>query len=126
MTGPIATARAELTAILRAATTVDVHDTIPRQILGPCVMLAERTPLIEWDSQAPRTYWVRLDAIAVTRPSNHPAAVAELDALTDQIVTGTLDLHPEVTYNTFTAADGQTYLVAALSYQLGPYTICQE
>ncbi|MFC2689485.1 MAG: hypothetical protein ACFN1H_05175 [Propionibacterium freudenreichii] len=111
--GPIAWARADLAAQLKAALpAIPVHPAMPGRINTPCAVIAERSPLAEPD-QITRAVTVHLEAVVFAHGLD-PAAVAWLDTTTDQLINDLWDVLPAPTYSTVSLADGQTYLVSRI------------
>lgn len=114
MTGPVAFARADLAAQITGllGDQVPVHTAMPTRIAPPCVILAEKSPLIEPGDTA-GAWLVHLEAVALVPAGAPDLAVPRLDALADTLVLG-LQGATGASYGTLTAADGQPYLIARI------------
>lgn len=124
--GPIASARADLTAILQAATDLPVVANVPERLQPPCVVITEATPLLTTDETTYGAVTVRLNLTVAVAPTTNALAVARLDAAVDEIIvalarSGTFAAVDA--YTGITSADGQTYLAApittTLTYSIG-------
>lgn len=118
--GPIAYARHSLKDILAQAQAWPVITNIPPQLIPPCVVLTEGSPFV---AQGDTAGGVRITfkALLISQPSDNEAIISRLDEETDTVIS---HLTAEgVTfsvdgYEAINAADGQTYLAAALTLPL--------
>lgn len=124
--GPIASARADLTAILQAATDLPVVANVPERLQPPCVVITESTPLLTTDETTYGAVTVRLNLTVAVAPTTNALAVARLDAAVDEIVVALVrsgTFAAVDAYTGITSADGQTYLAApittTLTYSIG-------
>lgn len=124
--GPIASARADLTAILQAATDLPVVANVPERLQPPCVVITEATPLLTTDETTYGAVTVRLNLTVAVAPTTNALTVARLDAAVDEIVVALVrsgTLAAVDAYTGITSADGQTYLAApittTLTYSIG-------
>jgi len=124
--GPIAAARADLTAILQAATDIPVVANVPERLQPPCVVITEATPLLTTDETTYGAVTVRLNLTVAVAPTTNALAVARLDAAVDEIVVALVrsgTFAAVDAYTGITSADGQTYLAApittTLTYSIG-------
>ncbi|PEY46554.1 hypothetical protein CN359_30900 [Bacillus thuringiensis] len=124
--GPIASARADLTAILQAATDLPVVANVPERLQPPCVVITEATPLLTTDETTYGAVTVRLNLTVAVAPTTNALAVARLDAAVDEIVVALVrsgTFAAVDAYTGITSADGQTYLAApittTLTYSIG-------
>ncbi|MCI6557115.1 hypothetical protein [Schaalia hyovaginalis] len=114
--GPIAYARADLAAALKAATTLPVHVNMPERLEPPCIVITEGSPLLE-QGDCFGAVVIRLDANVVAAPVDNDLAIARLDAAVDEIAAALLhDWTIKVeAYQAVGAADSQRYLAARLT-----------
>ena len=124
--GPIASARADLTAILQASTDLPVVANVPERLQPPCVVITEATPLLTTDETTYGAVTVRLNLTVAVAPTTNALAVARLDAAVDEIVVALVrsgTFAAVDAYTGITSADGQTYLAApittTLTYSIG-------
>nr|DAQ16142.1 MAG TPA: hypothetical protein [Caudoviricetes sp.] len=124
--GPIASARVDLTAILQAATDLPVVANVPERLQPPCVVITEATPLLTTDETTYGAVTVRLNLTVAVAPTTNALAVARLDAAVDEIVVALVrsgTFAAVDAYTGITSADGQTYLAApittTLTYSIG-------
>lgn len=124
--GPIASARADLTAILQVATDLPVIANVPERLQPPCVVITEAAQMVTTDDATYGAVTVRLNLTVAVAPTTNALAVDRLDAAVDEIVialvrSGTFAAVDA--YTGITSADGQTYLAApistALTYSIG-------
>ena len=129
MSGPIATARAELADVVTAAlTNLDVtvvHSEMPRRISPPCIIIAEQVPLTAADEHTIGTTWVNLEAVIVAGVAGAAGAVDLADTITDALITAIPDA-TAAGYSILNAADQQPYLVSRVTTSLGPYQFAKD
>ena len=118
--GPIAYARTTLKGILAQAQAWPVITNIPPQLIPPCVVLTEGSPFVAQGDTAGGVR-VTFKALLISQPSDNEAIISALDEETDTVIThltaegGAFSVDG---YEAINAADGQTYLAAALTIPL--------
>lgn len=124
MSGPIAQFRADAAAeiVVAMGSDVKVHPAMPERITPPCVVLAERSPLVDPDDSAVGGARVHLEAVIFVAGMGS-TSVRHLDNLTDRLIAGMWDNLPTASYGTITLADGATYLIARIPLDSDPYKI---
>lgn len=123
--GPIASARADLAAILREATDLPVVTNVPERLAPPCVVITEGTPLVAADENAHGAVTVRLSITVAVAPTTNALSITRLDEAVDTIVVGMVreGMFAAVdAYQSIKGADGQAYLAAPITTTL-TYTI---
>lgn len=118
--GPIAYARHALKDILAQAQAWPVITNIPPQLIPPCVVLTEGNPFVAQGDTAGGVR-VTFKALLISQPSDNEAIISLLDEETDTVITHlTAEGVPFSVdgYEAINAADGQTYLAAALTIPL--------
>lgn len=118
--GPIAYARRALKDILAQAQAWPVITNIPPQLIPPCVVLTEGSPFAVQGDTAGGVH-VTFKALLISQPSDNEAIISHLDAETDTVITHLTAEGVAFTvdgYEAINAADGQTYLAAALTIPL--------
>lgn len=124
-TGPIASARADLAAILRETTDLPVVTNVPERLAPPCVVITEGTPLCAADETAHGAVTVRLSITVAVAPTTNALSIARLDEAVDTIVVGMVreGMFAAVdAYQSIKGADGQAYLAATITTAI-TYTI---
>ena len=118
--GPIAYARTTLKGILAQAQAWPVITNIPPQLIPPCVVLTEGSPFVDQGDTAGGVR-VTFKALLISQPSDNEAIISALDEETDTVITHLTAEGVAFSvdgYEAINAADGQTYLAAALTIPL--------
>jgi len=118
--GPIAYARRALKGILAQAQAWPVITNIPPQLIPPCVVLTEGSPFVAQGETAGGVR-VTFKALLISQPSDNEAIISRLDEETDTVITHLTAEGVAFSvdgYEAINAADGQTYLAAALTIPL--------
>lgn len=118
--GPIAYARTTLKDILAQAQAWPVITNIPPQLIPPCVVLTEGSPFVAQGETAGGVR-VTFKALIISQPSDNEAIISRLDEETDTVITHLTAEGVAFSvdgYEAINAADGQTYLAAALTIPL--------
>ena len=124
--GPIASARADLAAILREATDLPVVISIPERLAPPCVVITESSPLLTTDDTTYNAVTVRMSLTVAVAPTTNALAIERLDEAVDTIAVALIKAGTAAAIDAYTSiksADGQAYLAApittTLTYSLG-------
>ena len=118
--GPIAYARTTLKDILAQAQAWPVITNIPPQLIPPCVVLTEGSPFVDQGDTAGGVR-ITFKALLISQPSDNEAIISRLDEETDTVITHLTAEGVAFSvdgYEAINAADGQTYLAAALTIPL--------
>ena len=83
--GPIASARADLAAILREATDLPVVTNVPERLAPPCVVITEASPLLTTDDTTYNAVAVRMSLTVAVAPTTNALAIERLDEAVDTI-----------------------------------------
>lgn len=124
--GPIASARADLAAILREATDLPVVTNVPERLAPPCVVITEASPLLTTDDTTYNAVTVRMSLTVAVAPTTNALAIERLDEAVDTIAVALIRAGTVAAIEAYTSiksADGQSYLAApittTLTYSLG-------
>uniref|UniRef100_A0AAU8HXJ1 Minor tail protein n=1 Tax=Decurrovirus sp. TaxID=2832697 RepID=A0AAU8HXJ1_9CAUD len=124
--GPIASARADVVAILEAATDLPIVANVPERLQPPCVVVTEAAPLLQTDETTYGAVSVKLSLTVAVAPTTNALAVARLDEAVDAIAVALIREGTFAAVDAYTgvkSADGQTYLAApittTLTYSIG-------
>lgn len=124
--GPIASARADLDALLREATDLPVVTNVPERLAPPCIVITEASPLLTTDDTTYGAVSVKLNLTVAVAPTTNALAIKRLDEAVDTIAVALIKAGTFVAIEAYTSiksADGQAYLAApittTLTYSLG-------
>lgn len=124
--GPIASARADLAAILREATDLPVVTNVPERLAPPCIVITEASPLLTTDETTYGAVSVKLSLTIAVAPTTNALAIERLDEAVDTITVALIKAGTFVAIEAYTSiksADGQAYLAApittTLTYSIG-------
>lgn len=124
--GPIASARADLDALLREATDLPVVTNVPERLAPPCIVITEASPLLTTDDTTYGDVSVKLNLTVAVAPTTNALAIERLDEAVDTIAVALIKAGTFVAIEAYTSiksADGQAYLAApittTLTYSLG-------
>ena len=125
--GPIATARAWLSATLQELTTTtpplngwQVCTYAPQTINPPCLVITESDPMLTFEEGTIGTCLISFDVVAITRGQANPDSYPLLEEATDALLQGLarICIPQQVTYTIMTAADQLHYMAARFTLNI--------